>query len=152
MKHDTEHDQVLNETLRKIGRNVVNFQKMEAMLKHLLAHSNVQGCVSNLTEVLGTRVASYAKQPMGKLANAFVKSTCFSSVKTVEGPEDLAEPWVSMLSQAAYFGASNSRPHRLVCLSGAVALSAAVAGDFTASCRWRALEYFGHLTQRVPRR
>jgi hypothetical protein len=72
---------------------------MEAMLKHLLAHSNVQGCASELAQVLNTRVASYAKQPMGRLADVFVKSTCSSSVKTVEGPEDLAEPWVSFSFQ-----------------------------------------------------
>ena len=36
-------DEARDEAFRKIGRNVVNFQKMEAMLKYLIAHGSLKG-------------------------------------------------------------------------------------------------------------
>ena len=67
-------DKARSETLRKIGRNVVIFQKMEAMLKHLVAYGNMEGYMSDLQQVRMQRASSVARQSMGKLADAFVKS------------------------------------------------------------------------------
>ena len=95
MTSHTELDEARNEALRKVGRNVVNFQKIEAMLKHLLAHGNVQGCARDLERLQAQRVASLAKQPMGKLADAFVKSTYSRSASSDPDPEDITEAWFS---------------------------------------------------------
>ena len=89
-------DKARSETLRKIGRNVVIFQKMEAMLKHLVAYGNMEGYMSDLEQVRTQRSSSVARQPMGKLADAFVKSAYPRSARSeVTGPDDLAGPWVS---------------------------------------------------------
>lgn len=66
-------DAARDEVLRKIGRNVVNFQKMEAMLKALNAQQSISGSLREL-QTLATRTKkAVAKRPMGFLAEAFVK-------------------------------------------------------------------------------
>ena len=95
MTSHTDLDEARNEVLRKVGRNVVNFQKIEAMLKHLLVHGNVKGCASDLQRLQAQSAASLAKQPMGKLADAFVKSTYSRRASSDVGPEDLTEAWFS---------------------------------------------------------
>ncbi len=94
MMNKPDLNDALNEALRKIGRNVVNFQKMEAMLKHLIACGNIQGYASDLTRVIGDRLNFFAKRPMGQLTDEFV-STFSKSARPAEGPEDLAEAWLS---------------------------------------------------------
>ena len=94
MTSHTDLDNARNETLRKVGRNVVNFQKIEGMLRHLLAHGNVKGCASELKRLKAQRVASLAKQSMGRLADAFTKSTYSRRADPDAGPEGLSEAWV----------------------------------------------------------
>ena len=73
-----------DDVLRKIGRNVVNFQKMEAMLKALNAQQSVSGSLREL-QTLATRAKrAVAKQPMGPLVDAFVKHA-FSGAPEASG-------------------------------------------------------------------
>ena len=95
MTSHTDLDEARNEALRKIGRNVVNFQKIEAMLKHLLAQGNINGCASELKKLQAHSVASLAKQPMGKLADAFGNSAYSRKATSDDAPEDLAEAFFS---------------------------------------------------------
>ena len=48
MTNLTENHKLKEEALRKIGRNVVNFQKLEAMLKQLIVDSNLKGPVREI--------------------------------------------------------------------------------------------------------
>ena len=57
--------------LRGIGRNVVAFQKMEAMLKFLVAHQKIEGLPDQLQEQLDSRVNEAQRQTMGTLVNRF---------------------------------------------------------------------------------
>jgi len=59
-------DDVLRRTLEKIGRNVVNLQKMEAMLKFVLAYDGLNGPIGALGEKISERIAFFAKMPMGR--------------------------------------------------------------------------------------
>jgi hypothetical protein len=53
--------------LQKIGRNVVNFQKMEAMLKFVLTFANFTTPISDTESRLRQQANSDRKHPMGKL-------------------------------------------------------------------------------------
>lgn len=71
----TDHLATLrDEVLRKIGRNVVNFQKMEGMLKRMNAVMSVSGSMSDFARIAAAASKSVARQPMGRLADAFAKS------------------------------------------------------------------------------
>jgi hypothetical protein len=54
-------------TLQKIGRNVVNFQKMEAMLKFLLTFSDLHSPIDGIESQIAQRIALFEKTPMGRL-------------------------------------------------------------------------------------
>jgi hypothetical protein len=63
-----------DQVLRKIGRNVVNFQKMEAMLTFLNTQQAMNGSLKDIAKILAKAQKVAAKQPMGRLAEAFVRS------------------------------------------------------------------------------
>jgi hypothetical protein len=81
-------------TLRKIGRNMVNFQKMEAMLKFLNAQQVMNGSLIDIAKVVARAKKSMARQPMGRLAEAFIKSV-YSNSQTVTEPQDKKQVLVS---------------------------------------------------------
>lgn len=89
-------EQARSETLRKIGRNVFVFQKMEAMLKHMVAYANMEGYISELGRIRTQKSSSVSRHSMGRLADAFVKST-YARTASLEttNPDDLTGPWVS---------------------------------------------------------
>jgi len=79
MTLDVELTHLRDQVLRKVGRNVVNFQKMEAMLKLLNAQQAVSGSLSDIARISAEASKSVSRQPMGRLADAFVRSV-FSNV------------------------------------------------------------------------
>jgi len=83
-----------DDVLRKIGRNVVNFQKMEAMLKALNAQQSITGSLGELQVLLASARKAVAKKTMGPLAEAFVNSV-FSAAPKVREPVDSREVAVS---------------------------------------------------------
>jgi len=78
---------VRNEVLRKIGRNVVNFQKMEAMLKFLNTQQAMSGAFSDISKLVARAKKATSKQPMGQLADAFIRSA-YSAKQDVVRPDD----------------------------------------------------------------
>lgn len=78
------------EVLRKIGRNIVNFQKMEAMLKFLQTQRAISGSISDLSRVAAKAKKATSKQPMGRLADAFIRSA-YSSEQTVAEQSSVEE-------------------------------------------------------------
>ena len=63
-----------DEALRKVGRNVVNFQKVEACLKYLIAVSDVQSTKDGLGAKHKRRNTTIQKLPLGHLSEAFYQS------------------------------------------------------------------------------
>jgi len=72
-----------DEVLRKIGRNLVNFQRMETMLKFLNANQRISGTASDLAEISARLKKHTSKMPMGHLAEEFVRSV-YSSHEAAE--------------------------------------------------------------------
>ena len=63
-----------DEALRKVGRNVVNFQKVEACLKYLIAVSDVQTTKAGLSAEHKRRTAKTQRLPLGPLSEAFYQA------------------------------------------------------------------------------
>ncbi len=63
-----------DDVLRKIGRNLVNFQKLEPMLKALNAQQSISGSLSELHALATNARRAVAKKTMGPLVEAFVNS------------------------------------------------------------------------------
>ena len=78
--------EVREEALRKIGRNVVNFQKMEAMLKFLNSLQQIGGSAKHLEDADVSAKTSKLRKPMGQLAEEFLKSA-YASSKAAPGPD-----------------------------------------------------------------
>jgi hypothetical protein len=74
MEREKELTDLRNDVLRRIGRNVVNFQKMEGMLKLLCSLQALNGPLSDIAKIAERTSNSVARQPMGRLADAFVRS------------------------------------------------------------------------------
>ncbi|HEU4593823.1 MAG TPA: hypothetical protein VFS10_01555, partial [Pyrinomonadaceae bacterium] len=65
-------DDLRNEALRKIGRNIVNLQKMERALKLLIVRSDLSGYISELKGRYQDRLASVERLSMGRLADNII--------------------------------------------------------------------------------
>lgn len=74
MTEGSELAEAQSEALQKIGRNVLNFQRMEAMLKYLVARNEISGPVSGLEAIRKRSIGAAAKKPMGQLAESFIRS------------------------------------------------------------------------------
>lgn len=83
-----------DQALRKIGRNMVNFQKMEAMLKFLATQHAMSGSLEDLAKVIARAKKSIARQPMGRLAEAFIQSA-YSNRQTTAEPQETQKISVS---------------------------------------------------------
>ena len=79
MTSELDLGELRDHVLRKIGRNVVNFQKMEGMLRILNAQQDLSGSLTEIGTIAKEASKSVAKRPMGRLVEAFVRSA-YSSV------------------------------------------------------------------------
>ena len=68
----SEHD--ASEVLRKIGRNVVNFQKFEGLLKELASAPNYNGSLEQIQTQRGKHLASLRKKSFGIVVRDFFDS------------------------------------------------------------------------------
>ena len=92
--NSSELESELNDTLRKIGRNVLHFQRMEAMLKFMISHSGIQGTVSTLKAKREKAVEVVSRQTMGNLVKEFFTTIYSEEVNSDESAEDIEEIWV----------------------------------------------------------
>ncbi|NOU12633.1 MAG: hypothetical protein HOO92_01510 [Methylococcaceae bacterium] len=84
-----------DEIFRKIGRNLLNFQKIEFMLKHLITYGRISGYMSELKENQERRAATVHKQTMGNLVGQFIDNTLLGlddSSRLITEPK---EPYLS---------------------------------------------------------
>lgn len=95
MTNLTENHKLKEEALRKIGRNVVNFQKIEAMLKQLIVDSNLKGPVREIKARLEDKKNSIDRHSMGTLTREYFKMFSAKASDFHDYPEDREEPWMS---------------------------------------------------------
>jgi hypothetical protein len=92
MSESVDIDAIRSEALRKVGRNVVNFQKIEACLKYLLAVSRVDGTPASIGGRHREKVRNLRRKSLGDLAQAFHREF-FSAEAESPAPPDLPEIW-----------------------------------------------------------
>lgn len=62
-----------NEVYRKIGRNVILFQKLELLLKFIVANGKFSGIANELKDRIAQRANSVNKQTMGTLVGHYIE-------------------------------------------------------------------------------
>lgn len=86
---------IRDEVFQKIGRNLVNFQRIEHMLKYLIANGNVSGYMSEFKQIRENKVADIKKKTLGTLVGEFVETTFQSGDTFPEPTAELKEPYIS---------------------------------------------------------
>jgi len=80
---------------RKIGRNVVNLQRFERMLKLIIVRSDVRGYASELARIQQDKIKDTEFKSMGKLVGEFF-NTVYSTVPSNDGPaNEFNEIWTA---------------------------------------------------------
>lgn len=84
-----------DEVLRKIGRNLLIFQQIEGLLKMILGNSQVQGYARELAFKQKQRINGMQKDMLGQLMQQYFDEILSEADEELQGPRDLAEPWLS---------------------------------------------------------
>lgn len=91
----TTPQNLTDEVLRKIGRNLLIFQQIEYMLKRILGSSRVQGYVHELADSKERRVNGIQKDMLGILIQRYIDEILSDPDEEQHGPPDLSGPWLS---------------------------------------------------------
>jgi hypothetical protein len=86
---------VQNEVFRKIGRNLLIFQKIELMLKYLIDNGKVSGYLRELKENQELRATAAVKRTMGNLAGQFMETAFQEHEESLLEPLEVKEPYIS---------------------------------------------------------
>ncbi len=84
-----------DEVFRKIGRNLLNFQKIELMLKHLITNGRLSGHMSELNDILERQASAVHKQTMGSLVGKLVDNTFLGIEEASQTSPEPKEPYFS---------------------------------------------------------
>jgi len=82
-----------DEVLRRIGRNVVNFQQVEYLLKYLNTHSAFRGPASEFSARFEKHAATVQKKTMGELAGRLVDNVLRLPSED-DPPVEIDEVWL----------------------------------------------------------
>jgi len=82
-------------TLQRIGRNVVNLQKMEGMLKKLMIVGDISAPASQLRAVIKKRIKKISQMSLGRLVEDASKALFAEIEPPSTIPENIQEPWFS---------------------------------------------------------
>ena len=89
-------NELRNVAFRKIGRNLVNFQKLELALKFIIVRSDLRGYASEAAKVLRDKEKVVDRKALGWLVHDFFK-TVYSNHSSNDGPaEGRDDAWMSI--------------------------------------------------------
>ncbi len=93
---DDHTNQLREIAFRKIGRNLVNLQRFERMLKLIIVRSNVQGYASELAKIHQDRTKETSHRTLGLLVKEFLDTVYSTDDPFSDGPADARnEIWMS---------------------------------------------------------
>ena len=95
MNKSSDLEAVSAEALRKLGRNILNFSKLEAGFKLLLSVSCIEGTTTTIRDNIKAKQSKLHKQSLGGLITEFTTSVC-CDVEKAEPPKHLTESWLSL--------------------------------------------------------
>ena len=84
-----------DEVLQRIGRNLVLFQQVEALLKYLLVYGYFRGPTSDLTGAYRQKQASLHRQTMGQLVGQITDEFLSDAGDDRDLPADAQAGWMS---------------------------------------------------------
>lgn len=87
---------LVNDILRKIGRNIMLFQELEHLLKAVIAGGNISGYVSEIKDIKTKQEEAVKKQTMGQLVGLFIENNVPDYEANFEEPEELKEAHISI--------------------------------------------------------
>jgi hypothetical protein len=93
-KAETERTPDVDEVLRRIGRNLLLFQQIEHLLKHLMSNARFEGTIASAPANLKERRAKFQKQTLGQLVGQFTDDVLADAGER-DAPESLSEAWFS---------------------------------------------------------
>jgi len=103
MEELTELNSARDKAFQKIGRNVVAFQKMEAMLKFLIANHKIEGLPEQLLEIHKKNVNEVDRQTLGSLVDKLFRAVVADDSSTQTDPDRPDGAW--SVSFSVDFGA-----------------------------------------------
>lgn len=86
---------VQDEVFRKIGRNLLIFQKIELMLKYLIDNGKVSGYLRELKENQERRASEAVKRTMENLAGQFMEAAFQEHEESFQEPLKAKEPYIT---------------------------------------------------------
>jgi hypothetical protein len=94
--HEDQTNELREIAFRKIGRNVVNLQRFERMLKLIIVRSNVQGYTSELAKVHQRKFSDTKRKTLGPLVREFFNTLYSPDDPFSDSPADAdQEIWTS---------------------------------------------------------
>lgn len=84
-----------NEVLRKIGRNMILFQKFEYLLKYIVANGNFSGPASEIEKLKKQQNKAISKQTMGALVGKYLENTNPDYVEEESEANESTEAFIS---------------------------------------------------------
>jgi len=85
-----------DEVQRRVGRNVLLFQRIEYLLKYLNTHASFKGPASELAAVIETSAQAHHRKTMGELAGRLVDNFLAPTAEEDDPPDDIDEVWLGM--------------------------------------------------------
>jgi len=101
---EKELSSIKDELFRKVGRNLINYQTIEQLLKQLILSSRISGPISQLEEIRKQKSEEVKVQTMGTLAGQFIENT-YQAPKASSNQQ--AEIKETHLSTSFYFDVSD---------------------------------------------
>tara|TARA_B100001123_G_scaffold9085_1_gene11447 strand:- start:338 stop:1177 length:840 start_codon:yes stop_codon:yes gene_type:complete len=92
---DEQLETARNECLRRIGRNMVMFQRVEQLLKFLLANSSLEGYERDLESKQAKKASTISTMTMGQLSNEYFNSIFDTSEIELPPHEDPSQAYLS---------------------------------------------------------
>lgn len=84
-----------DEVLRKIGRNVLNLQKMEALLKYFVTIAKIEGNPNEIDKILAKNAKSVSRHTLGRLADTYIRTLHAKGEVPDAAPEDPSQIHIS---------------------------------------------------------
>lgn len=91
-------DNLVREVERKVGRNILMFQRLELLIKQVVATGKVSGYVSEFEDIVASKKATVNKKTLGQLVGLFIETSNPSKSENsaeLEEFEELKEPHIS---------------------------------------------------------
>lgn len=96
MESELDLTKIRDEVCRKIGRNLLNFQKIELMLKQIITNSRISGSINDLHENHKERAATVQNKMMGRLVGQLTKNILQNSESHPQLETNPTEPHINI--------------------------------------------------------